>query len=107
MFAKRADSAPVLIVEKIFDDIVVPLFSREILAVGEIRPPFAFQGGVAKARLVSGTDPNLDLSREFAPFPGKSGASQIFLQGLVAEILYFLSPARKVAEIERKSDLLF
>jgi len=52
-----------------------------------------------KARLVLETDPNLDLSREFAPFPGKSGASQIFLQGLVAEILYFLSTARKVAEI--------
>ena len=52
-----------------------------------------------KSRLVSGTDPNLDLSREFVPFPGKSGASQIFLQGLVAEILYFLSTARKVAEI--------
>ena len=60
-----------------------------------------------KSRLVSGTDPNLDLSREFDPFPGKSGASQIFLQGLVAEILYFLSAARKVAEIKRKYDLRF
>jgi len=64
--------------------------------------PAAFcvlRGVSQKSRLVSGTDPNLDLSREFAPFPGQSGASQIFLQGLVAEILYFLSTARKVAEI--------
>ena len=55
--------------------------------------------GCRKSPGVLGTDPNLDLSREITPFPGKSGASQIFLQGLVAEILYFLSTARKVAEI--------
>ena len=31
LFAKRADSAPVVIVEKIFGGIVVPVFSKEIL----------------------------------------------------------------------------
>ena len=48
-----------------------------------------FKGLSQKSRLVSGTDPNLDLLREFAPFPGKSGASQMLPQGVVAEILRF------------------
>ena len=50
---------------------------------------YFFKGLSQKSRLVLETDPNLDLSREITPFPGKSGASRMLLQGVVAESLHF------------------